>query len=284
MARVIIREESGHLTGAGELQLFYRTWLPERPSGALVIVHGTNEHIGRYAHVAAFFAGQGLAVYGLDHRGYGQSQGVRGYINRFEEYVEDLRPLVQMAAAHGRPVMLGHSLGGLIAYRYGLAYPQEIAALLLSSPFFASKVKANPFLMAISPIASRLLPKMQVPPQIPAEHVSRDPEVVRAYVADPLNNKSMTPRWAEECLKAGRLCREQAAPGPALPTFFLQAADDLLVDPAATRQVFEQMKDPRKAFKLYPGRYHEILNDPGKEEVMADMAAWLREQELIQGQ
>lgn len=277
-----IQETSGTVIGQGNLKLFYRTWKPEQPTGGIVLVHGMNEHIGRYDHVARFFADQGYAVYGLDQRGYGQSEGTRCHVDRFEEYLEDLHTFVTgVASEQGRPVMVGHSLGGLITFRYGLAYPETLQAVIISSPGFGAKTKPDPVTKALAPLMSAMLPRLQMAVPFKPENVCRDPEVAQKYGTDPLVWKKATPRWFTEFTKAGLACQQGLARSMQLPTLFLQAGDDLLVDPEATRTVYEQVPHDRKAFKLYPGKYHEIFNDPGKEAVFADMLNWLREQELV---
>ncbi|HYF93667.1 MAG TPA: alpha/beta hydrolase [Symbiobacteriaceae bacterium] len=277
----MISERTGNFTGAGGVRLFFRIWEPEAPRATLVLVHGMNEHIGRYAHVAQFFAERGFAVYGMDHRGYGQSEGPRCHVNRFEEYLEDLRLLVDMAQERTRPFMVGHSLGGLIAFRYALAYPDTIEALVVSSPFFAQKTKVDPVTRALAPILSLMLPRLQLSVPFAPENVCRDPDIVQKYATDPLVGRKATPRWFTEATRAGLACHQGLTQSMKLPVLFLQAGDDLIVDPEGTRAVYAQVPHQRKAFKLYPGKYHEIFNDPGREEVFQDILNWLQEQELL---
>lgn len=277
----LIQENSGYLTGGGGLKLFYRTWKPESPRAGLILVHGMNEHIGRYSHVAEFFVNQGFAVYGLDHRGYGQSEGPRCYVSRFEEYLEDLRLLVDMAQEHGKPFMVGHSLGGLISFRYALAYPDTVKALVVTSPGFGSKAKIDPVTRALAPVMSFMLPRLQMAVPFKPDDVCRDPAVVQKYATDPLVGRKATPRWFIEMTRAQQACHQGLAAGMKVPVLFLQAGDDLLVDPEATRTIFALVPHEKKGFKLYPGKYHEILNDPGREEVMQDILNWMREQELL---
>jgi len=276
-----IRENSGFLTGGGGVKLFYRTWMPEAPRAALVLVHGMNEHIGRYAHVAEYFVNQGFAVYGLDHRGYGQSEGVRCHVDRFEEYLEDLHLLVDMAREHGTPFMVGHSLGGLIAFRYALAYPETLKALVVSSPYFGRKTEVDAVTRALAPVLSFMLPRLQMKVPFAPNDVCRDTQVCEKYAADPLVGRTATPRWFTESNKAALACHQGLTQGMKMPVLFLQAGDDLLVNPEATRTVFGLVPHQQKAFKLYPGKYHEIFNDPGRDEVFQDILNWLQEQDLL---
>lgn len=276
-----MREQTSFLIGQDGLKLFFRKWLPDEPRGSMVIVHGMNEHCGRYDHVARFFADQGLAVYALDHRGHGQSEGTRCYINRFEDYIEDLRLCVEQAKEYGTPLMIGHSMGGLIAFRYGLAYPDTISALVLSSPFFRAKVEVDAMTRLMAPLLSALTPRLQLNVPFAPDAVCRDPEVVQKYATDPLVGKKTTPRWFIESSRAALACHHGLCAGMKLPVLFLQAGDDVVVDPAATRTIFEQVPSARKAFKLYPGMYHEIFNDPERDQVFLDILKWAKEQELM---
>lgn len=272
-----MKEQSGHLIARDGIRLFWRSWAPEQATGAIILVHGTNEHMGRYLHVVEYFTERGFAVYAMDQRGYGQSEGTRCYVDRFDQYLEDLHQFVQTVPPDPKPLMIGHSLGGLIAFRYALAYPETIRALVVSSPFFATRVKIDPVTRALAPVISFMLPKLQMSTNLPAEHVSRDPDVVRKYIDDPLVWKKATPRWFTECEKAALACHQGLCQTMKLPVLFLQAGDDLLVDPEATRAIYEQVPHSQKAFKLYPGKYHEIFNDPGREAVFEDILAWMSE-------
>ncbi|MEW6047962.1 MAG: lysophospholipase [Bacillota bacterium] len=281
-----MQEQTGYLTAGGGVGLFFRFWRGrEPPRGHVVIVHGANEHSGRYRHVAEFLVQHGLEVAALDQRGHGRSDGPRCHVDRFGEYLDDLRQFVGMVAQRAgdqrRPIMIGHSLGGLIAFSYAVAHPASIAALVVSSPWFALRMKVSRVERALAPVISRLLPRLQRPANILPEQLSRDPEVVRAYREDPLVGTTATPRWFVECSRAAWRARHELADRLSVPALFLQGEDDRVVDPEATRAVFEGVTYGRKALRLYPGRYHEIFNDPGHEEVFRDIIEWLDAQGLL---
>lgn len=273
----------GMMQGLGGLKLYYRRWQPENPVGSLVIVHGTNEHIGRYQHVVDYFLAQQMEVCALDQRGYGRSEGIRCYVDRFTDYLTDLHKFLNFCELQA-PIMVGHSLGGLIAHRFAITYPDAISGLVLSSPFFALRYPIKLMQRLIFPVLSRVTPRLQMRFPIPARLVSRNPAVAEAYEADPLVGRTITPRWFVECRRAG--CDSLKGRGGVLqvPALFLQAGDDHLVNPAATRAVFDRVPHNRKAFKIYPGKYHEIFNDPGYEEVFADIWRWLNEEGLVRSQ
>ncbi|OTA41840.1 MAG: hypothetical protein A6D92_03450 [Symbiobacterium thermophilum] len=272
-----MRERSGTLSGLGGLKLYYRCWEPEHVQGNLVLVHGAGEHVGRYEHVAAWFAGRGFAVWAMDHRGHGRSEGTRMHVDRFSDYLVDLAAFVKLAAeAHGRPVMIGHSMGGLIAYRYAAAHPETISALVLSSPWFLSRAKVSRLEQALAPVLAVIAPRLQVKSGIPPEICTRDAERIALDQKDPLRCQTATPRWFVECTRAAAECRTRVAFPEGLPALFLVAGTDHLVDPEATRAVFDRIGHGDKRFKLYPEKYHEIFNDPGREEVFAEILDWLR--------
>ncbi|MGE5674943.1 MAG: lysophospholipase [Mycobacterium leprae] len=275
-----MREKTGHIPGQRGLMLFYRVWEPEESRGSFVLVHGMNEHSGRYHHVAEHLGAHGFTVYALDHRGHGQSEGVRCHVDRFDDYLADLHLLVDMAANQGKPIMLGHSLGGLIAFRYAVAHQDRLQALVLSSPFFRSQVKVSPVQAALLPLIVRLAPRLAMPANLGSENVCRDPEIVKAYTTDPMVGTTATPRWYLECTRAGRESPELAA-SLQIPSLVLQAGADRLVDPAATEEVYAKIGSERKAYRRYQGMYHEILNDPEKATVLADLSDWLQQEGLL---
>lgn len=273
--------KTGYLSGAGGLKLHYQVRRPDSPVGSLVLVHGLAEHSGRYRHVIEFLNQLGLVVYALDQRGHGQSEGDRVFVDRFEQYQEDLRKLVELATAeHGRPIMLGHSMGGLISFNYALIYPDTLRALILSSPWLGTKAKINPVLKAVSSLLAVLTPRLQIKGGLPPSDLCRDPAVVEAYTNDPLVPKFVTPRLFIECGRAQQKAAEHAAELK-IPVLFLQAGEDRLADAEATRWVYQHVAQDRKAFKLYPGMYHEILNDPDHQTVLQDIRNWLCQQELV---
>lgn len=270
----------GTMIGVGGLKLYYRKWEPSHPVGSLVIVHGTNEHIGRYQHVVDYFAAKGMAVYALDQRGYGRSEGVRCYVDHFSDYLSDLQRFLTLCHLRA-PVMVGHSLGGLIAYRYAVTYPQGLSGLILSSPFFALRYPVGLLRRFVAPVLSRAAPRLQLKFSIPGKLLTRNPAVAEAYEADPLVGKTITPRWFMECQRAARDSLKGSG-SLTVPVLFLQAGEDYLVNPDAARIVYESVPHDRKRFRLYLTKYHEIFNDPGYKEVFAYIWQWLNEQGLVQ--
>lgn len=200
-------------------------------------------------------------------------------MERFADYLEDLHRFLEVvgrrAGGPPRTALVGHSMGGLVAFWYAVAHPEAIAALVLCAPWFGLRMRVDPVQRALAPLMARLLPRLRRPAGIPPEDLSRDPEVVRAYREDPLVGTTVTPRWFVECSRAAERARGLAA-RLSVPVLFLQGDADRIVDPEATRAVFESVGHHDKTFRLYPGRYHELFNDPGYPEVFADVADWLQ--------
>lgn len=273
-----MRREDLQLTGTGGLVLQARAWHGESaPSLVVVISHGLAEHCGRYEHVAARLVDEGCAVYALDHRGHGRSEGRRANIDRFDYLVADLHTLVQRAKqAHpGLPVvMLGHSMGGAIAFAYALRHQAELHALVLSAPALSAGEAVPKLQLLIVRLLSVVLPNVGAL-TLPAEAVSRDPAVVKAYEEDPLNYRGSIPARTLAELMAAMQRFPAAAPQLTLPILVMHGTADSLVPLAATRPIHERIGSVDRTVKYYDGLFHEVLNEPERELVLNDLVAWL---------
>lgn len=268
------QEES--FEGAGGLNIFLRTWRPAGPArGVVAIVHGFNAHSGHYAWAAQQFTARGLAVYALDLRGRGRSDGERFYVERFDDYVGDVASLVQLAKARepGLPVfLLGHSAGGVVACLYAIGHQAELAGLVCES--FAFQVPAPDFALAALKGLSHLAPHAHVL-RLKNEDFSRDPQAVAEMNADPLiaNEVQPTRTVAEMARADDRLKRD--FPLIRLPLLILHGTADHATRPSGSRLFLEHAGSADKTLKLYEGHYHDLLRDVGKEEVMGDIVGWI---------
>lgn len=233
-----------------------------------LLSHGAGEHIGRYQHVAAALAAQGAVVMGPDHQGHGRSDGPRMLITDFEDVVTDLHLLAEEAATDhpGVPIILiGHSMGGMIAARYAQRFGHELAALVLSGPVLGPWPVPQ-MLLSMDPF-----PEMPIDPAV----LSRDPEVGRAYAADPLVFHGALTR---EILEATVLCLATIEAGPALgalPTLWIHGAEDALVPVDVVRQGVGKLGAERLQQHVYPGARHEVFNEINKDEVLGDVVAFI---------
>ncbi|MDY7042092.1 MAG: alpha/beta hydrolase [Chloroflexota bacterium] len=275
----MIHEEST-FKGANDFEIYYQVWRPEGESRAvLLLVHGYAEHSGRYAHVADYFVGEGYTVYALDHRGHGKSAGRRGYFRRFRLLIEDLDTffeLVRGREAGRRVFLVGHSMGGLLVAAYNVRYPQKASGLVLSGAGVRVGEDVSSLLRTLSGILSALLPSMGVT-QLAAETISRDPEVVARYDSDPLNYRGkVSARVGAEMLKASRWVMREAH-AITRPALIMHGTEDGLANPEGSRELYEAISSGDKKLKLWDGLYHEIFNEPEKEQVLAFMRDWLAE-------
>lgn len=271
------RHTEGRFNGEHGTEIYYQSWTPTgKPKAILLLAHGIGEHSGRYTHVADYFARMGYAFWACDHRGHGKSGGKRGHVNSFDEYLADLHRLIGIARESTpalKTFLIGHSLGGPIAPRYAQKYPGELAGLILSGPAFRDKV-ASPAKILLAKAISPIIPTFTAKTGLDPSLISRDREVVRKYVEDPMVHGVATARWYTEYRRAQDEAM-QVASKLVLPTLILQGGADGIVDASATSEFFRKLASPDKTLRVYEGFYHEVLNEPGKESVLRDMDAWL---------
>ena len=269
--------EQGRFTGAGGLRIFWQSWCPETAARAVIVIaHGASEHSGRYEHVAARLVADGHAVYAIEHRGHGRSEGPRALIDRMDRAVEDLDALIVLAVGRHRdtPVfLLGHSMGATLSLCYALRRQDRLSGLILSGPLAALEPPPAPA-RAIARALSALTPGLGIV-AIDPNLVSRDPAVVAAYVADPLVHHGRLPaRTVTELADAIRSFPERVA-AITIPTLLMYGTADGLCPPAGSMMLEQQLGATDKTVRAYEGLHHEILNEPEQDQVLDDMSAWL---------
>lgn len=252
-------------------RLACRTWAGNgEPTHVVLLAHGYGEHAGRYGHVAAGLVDAGAVVHAVDHVGHGKSEGERVVVTDFERVVDDLHA-VDLRAREQHPglpvVLVGHSMGGLIAARYAQRYGDTLTALVLSGPL-VGPWEAAPALLA--------LPEM---PDVPLDitTLSRDPEVGRVYADDPLVWHGPFKRPTVEAIVRGLAAIESGPPLGALPLLWAHGEADRLVPLDRTRIGVEHLRGERYVERIYPGAQHEIFNETNADEVLADVVAFIRD-------
>lgn len=269
----------GTFTGYGGLELYHQRWRPEGEIRAtLAIVHGFGEHSGRYGNVVNWFVPKGYTVYAFDLRGGGRSPGQRGHINAFAEFREDVNAFLKRVRSQeaGRPLfLLGHSQGGLIVLDYALHYPQGLDGVVASGPALGG-LPVSPLLLILARLLSRLWPRFTLDTKLDATAISRDSAVVEAYVNDPLVHSLATPRLGTELLQAIEWTQAHAAEMK-VPCLIVHGGADRLAPPEASRIFYEKMTLADKERHEYEGYYHEVFNDVGKEQVLADVEQWIEQ-------
>jgi len=267
-----------HLRAEDGLRLFRRAWLPEGPTRALLFVHGYAEHSGRYEEMAEWFAARGCAVHAYDHRGHGRSDGIRCHVARFEEFVDDLASmLASVQAEHADlPVTLvGHSMGGLIALAFLTERKPAIASAVTSGAALALGA-VSPVRVALARAVRRVLPRLALGSGLDPEGLSRDPEVVRRYLADPLIDRTMTASLGAELLTAAPRTAARASL-VSVPLLVLHGGADPICAPEGSRTFHAGVKTAGSALRVYPELRHEIFNEPEREAVWQDVLTWLEE-------
>jgi len=269
---------SGKLKGQGNLNLYYRGFLPDgRARAGLLVVHGLAEHSGRYTNVVDYFVPGGFAVYAFDQRGHGQSEGLRGYVEKFSHYTDDLNLFVEMLRAkhaENKLFIIGHSVGGLIALAYSLHHQGKCDGLILSSTTIKPGNSLSPVKIMLARLLSLVAPRMGVD-VIDASAISREQAVVDAYVNDPLVYRGkIRARLGDELIGAMGMLSNRM-PEINTPVLIMSGTADRLSDPEGSRMLNERIGSRDKTLKLYGGFYHEIFNEPGREQVFNNMNGWL---------
>ena len=270
----------GRFTGRKGLSLYYQCWLPATdPKAILLVVHGWAEHSGRYINLVNYFVPKGYAICALDHRGHGKSEGLRGYVERFSDYLDDLKTFFDIVRSeHGdtKIFLVGHSMGAIIATAYTVAvsHQQELAGLIVSGVGVKPGSSLSSALIPLARILSLLLPRLGIM-VLDASTISQDKAVVDAYVNDPLVYRGkITCRFGAEMLATLRKLPSEM-PEINLPILIMHGTADRLCNPEGSRILYERADSRDKTLKLYEGFYHEIFNEPGHKQVLVDMEAWL---------
>jgi alpha-beta hydrolase superfamily lysophospholipase len=265
--------------GCGDVMLRGQAWLPDlEPSVIIVISHGLAEHSGRYATLAERLVARGYGVYALDHRGHGRSAGPRANIERFSYLVSDLGGFLGRAQRQhpdATTFLIGHSMGGAIALATALLSPGSLKGLVLSAPALAAGEAVPPLKEFAVRLLSRFSPNTGAL-TLPATAISRDPAVVRAYESDPLVFRGAIPaRTLVELLEAMATFPD-AVSRLRMPVLVQHGTADRLVPLAATRPLYERLGNSRqRTLRVYEGLFHEAYNEPEREQVLADLEAWI---------
>ena len=273
-------EKSGTLTSADGVKIFYRHYQAESERARMVIAHGLGEHSGRYGNVVERMLPKGISVWVPDHRGHGQSQGKRGHVLNFIQYLSDLRLSVELAGGD-RPegmkcFLLGHSMGGLIALYFAQQFPGLIDGVIASSPALGMVIEIPGAKKVLGSFMSTIWPEMTMGNELDASKISHDPEIVRAYETDPLVHDRVSARFFTEFSAAMETVHAQAL-SLKDPTLLQVAGDDHLVNARSSVQFFEKLDLEDKTLYVYDGGYHEIYNeeDDLRRHVLRDLEDWL---------
>ncbi|WP_210529932.1 alpha/beta hydrolase [Rubellimicrobium arenae] len=263
-------------TSQGDMRIHMRSWLPQaRPRAVVVICHGVNSHGGQHAWTAEQLVSHGFAVFAVDLRGRGQSEGPRFYVEDITEYVADLRGLILIAKERhpGLPVyLLGHSAGGVVACTYVLDHQDEIDSLICES--FAFQVPAPGFVLSAIKGLSHIAPRLGVL-RLQMKDFTRDPVALAALAADPLTSDEAQPAATVAALVRADERLHDSFGQITLPVLILHGTEDKATVCRGSEYFHEHAGSADKTLRLYEGHVHDLLNDLGKEEVLADIVSWI---------
>lgn len=263
------------LDGTGG-RIFTRHWEPDGEARAnLVICHGVNSHGGQYIRAGEEFARRGFAVTALDLRGRGKSEGERFYVEHVGDYVSDLGLAIELGRSH-HPVLplylLGHSAGGVTAVSYALDHQDRLDGLICES--FAFRVFAPDFALKLLEGASHIAPHFHVL-KLKMEDFSRDPDWVAQLNADPLTKDEVQPVATVAALARAGERFEREFGRITLPLLIMHGTADKATRPDGSEQFYREAGSADKELKLYEGYFHDLLNDLGRDRIVADIAAWI---------
>ena len=259
--------QEANFTGVDNFNIYYQSWVPEKkPVAILLVAHGFAEHSGRYMNLVNYFLPKGFAIYALDHRGHGRSDGERVQIEKFTDYLKDLKTffdIVRRENPENKVFLVGHSMGAAISTAYVIRQQHELAGLILSGGGITTD---------------------EMPPQAPRKpgqpldtgFISRDPAVIDAYINDPLVYRGPIPQ--NSAVTGSRSTLNELVPQIKLPILIMAGNDPHVTDGLRSKALYEVVGSTDKRLKLYDNLRHEIFNEPEYKEVMADMAIWLEEQ------
>jgi alpha-beta hydrolase superfamily lysophospholipase len=264
--------------GVGSVRIVYDVWTPDTPPRAVVVLsHGLGEYARRYDHVAQRFGEAGLVTYALDHRGHGRSGGKRMLVRDITEYTGDFDTLVGIAKREHpalKCIVLGHSMGGGIVFAYGVERPDNYDLMVLSGPAVAAQDLVHPAMALVAKGLGALVPGLPVQ-ELDESLISRDPAVVEAYRTDPLVYHGRVPAGVGRALLQVGETMPQRAPALTAPLLVVHGSDDGLIPVDGSRRLVDCVGSTDVELKVYPGLYHEVFNEPERDQVLDDVVSWI---------
>jgi alpha-beta hydrolase superfamily lysophospholipase len=270
----------GSYAGSDGRSLFYRFRVPPKPTGAMLLLHGYGEHSGRYEWVMESLAEAGLAVYAPDHRGFGHSArpGALADLDNLDALIDDIACLILVArrALPAAPLfLLGNSMGGMITLLFALRHPEGLRGLITTGAAVEIPEYISPLLRRVSSLLSRLMPLLPAQP-FDYKLGSRDPKVIQSMEEDPLFYKGkMRVRCGYQQL-LGILEVTAGLSRLQLPLLLLHGGEDRIITPGTSERIYQAVASPDKTLKIFPALWHNLLEEPEKQQVLAMILDWLR--------
>ncbi len=268
----------GTFIGKGGTEIFFQNWSVDNPRGILVIAHGVGEHSGRYGNIINELEGSAISIYALDHRGHGNSGGKLGHVESFMDYVYDLKifiDLIKEDINKNRLILLGHSMGGVIAGKYALTYSEDIDGLILSSPGFVPAMKVPGWKTKLAGVLSRYAPSFSMPTGLEVSALSHDQVVIDEYENDRMVHGMVSARWYTEMMKTCEECLNRAME-LRMKLLVFHGDEDRIVDYRGSEQLFNNASSMKKELHILKGFYHETMNDTDKKIILQIVSRWIR--------
>lgn len=262
------------------IKIYYCQRLPQTPKAVVIVSHGYGEHSGFYVQLLEFLASQGYGVYALDHRGHGRSEAERGHLDRFEIFTEDLDVFVDFVRSSHPDLPLftfGHSMGGLIAFNYGILHPDKLQGQVFSGAAVGRPVGTELIPNFLFKLLNKPLNRFKIYPVLRTKG-TRNMEIRKYSGEDPLVWEYATLGFFYQFVSRGVSFAQENAGSYRLPCLFLHGTDDRIVPYKVSKKIYPIIASEDKKLKLYEGLYHELIQEPEREEVLADILGWLEEQ------
>ncbi|MEM9671944.1 MAG: lysophospholipase [Bacteroidota bacterium] len=263
--------------------LFYQKWIPtEKVERIIVFQHGLGEHSDRYQNLIQAFSGTGTAFYAPDARGHGRSGGKRGHVARFQHFIHDLHDLIQRVRQENdnqKVFLLGHSMGGAIVLKYALTkdYQDGLRGLIGSSPGVEPVMDwIKKIQKPVAAVLSRVAPSLTLDNQLDVNNLSHNEHVVTAYQADPLVHSKASTLLGHSLFNVHHDIY-RAASSLQIPVYLMHGTADRLTNPEATQKFYELLGSTDKTLRLYPGLYHETMNERAedRQRVLDELKTWV---------
>ena len=267
-------------SGSDQLKMYGQVWQPiEEPKAVIAIVHGMGEHSGRYRKLADFFTSHGIAVIAYDQRGHGKSKSKKGHILHYNQLLEGVDELLERANLRfkHKPVFLyGHSMGGNVALNYALKKSSSIKAVIATGPWLKLAFDPPAFQLKLAQIMKNLYPSLTQSSKLNTKHLSRDEAVVKAYEKDKYVHDKISVSFFTNVFSAG-IYALQHANELKIPALIMHGGDDKITSYEASEE-FANKSNLVSEFKGWPDLYHEIHNEPEREEVLKYILNWINNQ------
>ncbi|HET7011277.1 MAG TPA: alpha/beta hydrolase [Anaerolineales bacterium] len=271
-----MRSTSGTFPAKDGTPLYWQHWEPDRsPRATVCLIHGHGEHVGRYEHVAQALIAAQVSLLGCDLHGHGRSGGPRGHAPSFAHILDDVDRLLEKADRSYPIFLYGHSMGASVIVAYVVDRSPELRGAVLTGPWFRLRQRVTPGKVQLARLLARVLPGFTMGSGLYVQGLSRDPEVVRKYVSDPLVHDRISAVVGHSLILAGESALRRA-PEFRLPVLLMHGQADPVTDPSATRLFFDRAGSEDKTLRLWPELFHEIHNEPEKNQVLEVMVDWVR--------